>query len=344
MPILTGIKFEVTDDDLLVATATDLEIGIKYSMPVKVFEPGVAILPSKYIIDLIRLLPDLPIVFKDDPQNSNITVKYGESETAINCYPTEEYPGLEFPDNENSFTIKESVLENTLKQIIFAIASSDTRTAALTGAMFTVNKKQVEIVSTDLHRLTWCILPIENSDIGNKTIIIPGKTLGEINRIIGKNDNNIRVSINENQVLFYFDKVSIISRLMNGQFPKFKHVIPEKHTTRIRVKTKEFLEATERASLLGKEEKSSIKLVINDGLMVISDTTVAGQIYEEISVELDGESTKIGFNAFYLIDLLRIIKSEEIEIDLAGSFSPGVFKPIGEKDNFSLILPVRIEV
>lgn len=342
VPILTGIRFDAFGE-LLTVTATDLEMGIRCSQPVRVIEEGASVLPSKYIADLIRLLPDLPIIFKDDRANGSVTIKYGDSETSINGFPEDEYPDVEFQVNEGGFLIEENILENALKQILFAVASDDNRSASLTGAMVTVEKDYMEIVSTDLHRLSWCKLPVKNAEGIRENFIIPGKTLNELSKVIGKNDSEIRVVSNENQVMFFVDNISFISRLMNGKFPKYKHVIPKKYTSRIKVKTKYMLEATERASLLKKEEKSSIKLVIDNDLMIISDASVAGQVYEEIPVELTGEPAKIGFNAYYLIELLRIFKSEETEIDFAGSYSPGVFRPLGEKDNFSLILPVRIE-
>ena len=340
MPILTGIKIEAYDG-LLTVTATDLEMGIKYCMPAQVLEEGAAVLPSKHTADLIRLLPDLPIVFKEDNDNS-MTIRYGESETSVNCFPNEEYPEMEFPEQGKGFTIKESDFESALRQILFAVATDDNRAASLTGAMLSVEKESLEMVSTDLHRLSWRRLPIENSDDEENILIIPGKALTELSKIIGKNDEEIKVNINENMVLFNLSNISFMTRLMNGKFPKYKQVIPQKFKTRIRVKTKEMLEAAERASLLNIEEKSSIKLVIGEGRMIISDTTSLGRIYEEIPVDLTGEEATIGFNAYYLIDLLKTIKREETEIDLDGPFSPGVFKPIGEKDCFSLILPVRM--
>lgn len=341
MPILTGIRFEAVDE-MLTVTATDLEMGIKYTMPVTVIEPGVAVLPSKHTSDLIRLLPDLPIVFLEDPANFCMTIKYGDSETVVNCFPQEEYPVVDFPEEDNCFTIKEGVLENALKQILFAVATDENRTASLTGALFTVGNGSLEMVSTDMHRLSWRRLPIDNPEMYSKSIIIPGKTLTELSRIVGKTDKDINVTVNENTVLFRVDNVSIISRLLNGKFPKYKHVLPEKISSMVRVKTRDMLEAAERAALLNNEEKSSIRLEINDNCMTISDTTVTGRIYEEIPVILTGEPAKIGFNAYYMIDLLKIIRSEETEIDLSGPFSPGIFKPVGEKDSFSLILPVRI--
>ena len=342
MPILSGIMFEASDD-LLTVTATDLEMGIKYCMPVKVLEHGKAVLPSKHTADLIRLLPDLPIVFSEDTTNGSMTIKYGESETSLNCFPEEEYPEIDFPEQKGFFTVKESDLESALKQILFAVAAEDNRTASLTGAMFTINKGNLEMVSTDLHRLSWRQLSIESENDEKNVVIIPGKALNELSKIVGKNDNEIKVSLNENMILFSIENISFITRLMEGRFPKYKQVIPESFKSRIRVKTREMLEAAERAALLNREEKSSIKMEIREGRMTISDNTINGRIYEEIPINLIGEEAKIGFNAYYLIDLLKTIRSEEMEIDLSGSFAPGVFKPFGEKGSLSLILPLRIE-
>jgi DNA polymerase-3 subunit beta len=340
MPILTGIKFETAAESLTV-TATDLEMGIKCTIPVSVIEEGATVLPSRYISELIRRLPEVPIMFKEDSENGSVTVKYGESEININSFPEEEYPDISLPEQDHCFYIVENVLRDILRQIVFAIASEDSR-AALTGAQLTIGKNNLEMVATDLHRLSWCSVPVENSDYDQISVIIPGKTLTELSKVIGKGEDMVKITITENQVLFSTENISFISRLINGKFPKYKQVIPEKSLTTIRVNTQNMLEAAERAAVINTEDKSSITLDIKDNVMIIADTTIAGQVYEEVPISLYGEPTKIGFNANYLMELLKVFKSEEIDLELSGPFSPGIFRPVGDMNYFSLILPVRI--
>jgi DNA polymerase-3 subunit beta len=341
MLILTGIKFEAKDD-LLIVTATDLEMGIKCAIPASVIEPGTVVLPSRYITELIRRLPDVPVIFRDNQEKGSVIIRYLDSEASINSFPEDEYPEVELPDMINAISVKESVFREAVRKVIFAIASDDNR-AAINGALFVVNGSTLELVATDLHRLAWCKIELDYEVSQGIQVLIPGRALSELSKIIGSSDNNISITVTENNVLFTLENISFVSRLLNGKFPKYQHVIPKKVVTRVRIKTKELVEATERAALFSTEEQSSIKIIIQDSELIITDVTVAGQVYEEMSAELNGEEMEIGFNAHYLNDLLKVINSEETDIEFFGSYSPGVFRPVGDNNYFSLILPVQVK-
>ncbi|MDF9407747.1 MAG: DNA polymerase III subunit beta [Pelotomaculum sp. PtaB.Bin013] len=341
LPILSGIKFE-TQDDLLITTATDLEVGIKCSVKASVFEQGSAVLPAKYISELIRRLPDIPILFNSDPATGSMTIKYGESETNINGFPVEEFPDVSLPSCDNNFDIKENIFRDAIRQIIFAVGTDENR-PVFTGVMLEVKNGQMQMVATDTHRLAWRKVDLDNYNSSDITVIVPGKTLNELSRIIGRPEQSVQVKITENQVLFSSENLSFISRLINGKFPHYRQVIPKELVAKVRLKTRELSEATERAALLATEGSSAIKLDIQDNILVISANAVAGRVYEEIPAYYEGEPMQVAFNAYYLSELLKAIGNEEIDIEFAGPLSPGIFRPVGDEGYFSLLLPVRIK-
>jgi len=340
LPILSGIKFE-TKDDLLIIAATDLEIGIRCFTKASIIEQGSAVLPARYIFELIRRLPDIPIFLDSDPLTGSMTIKYGDSETSINGFPVEEFPEIPLPENGINFEIPENIFKEAIKQIIFAVGTDENR-PVFTGALLEIKDGQMQMVATDTHRLAWRKLDFENCGNIDINVIIPGKTLNELSKIIGKPEKSVRVTVTENQVLFATEDICFISRLINGKYPPYHQVIPQELVSRVRLKTRELLEATERAALLATEGSSVIKLHLRDNVLVMSASTTAGRVYEEIPAYQEGEPIHVAFNVCYLNDLLRVIGNDEIDIEFAGPLSPGIVRPVGEEGYFSLILPVRV--
>jgi len=340
LPILSGIKFEA-EDDLLIVTATDLEIGIRCSIKASIIEKGSAVLPAKYIFELIKRLPDIPIFFNSDSLTGSVTIKYGESETSINGFPVEEFPEMPLPASGAIFEIRENIFREAIRQIIFAVGTDENR-PVFTGALLEIKNGKMQMVATDTHRLAWRELDLESCGNIDISVIIPGKTLNELSKIIGKPDKSVRVTVTENQILFATEDICFISRLINGKFPPYRQVIPQELVSRVRLKTRELSEATERAALLATEGSSVIKLHLQDKVLVLSASTVAGRVYEEIPAYQEGEPIKVAFNSRYLSELLRVIGNDEIDIKFAGPLSPGIVLPVGEEGYFSLILPVRI--
>lgn len=342
LPILSGIKFE-TEDDRVSLTATDLEIGIRCSVPAEVLEHGVAVLPAKYIGELVRRLPDFPVILDLDQNTGSVTVKYGQSEASINGFPAEEFPEFPMPESEINFAVPEDVLKEVIRQVVFA-AGTDENRPVFTGVLFEINGGYAQAVATDTHRLAWRRFPLDNSEDFDISFIVPGKTLNELSKIIGEADKAVKVTVAKTQVLFVTEDTCLISRLIDGQFPNYKNVIPREHIAKVRLKTRDLADATERASLLTKEGSPVVKLNLDGNSLVVSVNTEAGRVREELPVYLEGEPVQVAFNARYLSDVLKVVGSDEITIEFTGPLSPGIIRPAGDgdKDYFSLVLPVRL--
>ena len=227
-----------------------------------------------------------------------------------------------------------------IQKSIFAVATDETR-PILTGALFEIEEKQVDMVCLDGYRLAVRkgSISIENS----LKVVIPGKTLNEISRIMDDDDKKISMIINDTHVLFDMGYTRIISRLLSGEFINYKQIIPEEYKTRIKLDTKLFSNCIERASLLAREEKNNlIKLNIQEDKLIITSNSKIGQAYEELPIVMEGKELTIAFNARYILDILHVIDDQEVCIDFITNTSPCVFRPL-EGDNYTyLLLPVRI--
>lgn len=341
LPILSGIKFE-TENDSIKLTATDLEMGISCSVPADIIEAGSAVLPARYIAELIRRLPDVPVFIESDLLTGGLTVKYGQSEANFNGFPPEEFPDFSLPESDLNFSISAEALKEIVRQVVFAADTAENR-PLYTGVLFEIGGGKMQVVATDTHRLAWRTVNLDDCEGLDINLLIPGKTLNELVRIINFYEKEVKVTATENQVLFTTEDTCLISRLIAGRFPNYRMVIPQGCVTRIRLKTRDMADATERASLLTKEGVSILKMSIENNLLVITVNTEAGRIREELPVFQEGDPLQIAFNARYISDALKAVGSEEIVLELAGPLSPGLIKPAGEKDDYlSLLLPLRL--
>jgi len=340
-PVLSGILLKAGNGHLTF-TATDLELGIECVIPVTIEREGGIVLPAKYLGEIVRRLPDLKINV-DVKENNSTMIKYGDSVFDLLGLPPEDFPILPSIESESTLIIKQGEFKEMIKQVGFATSSDDNR-PVFTGILMKIDEGTMKLVATDTHRLAFRQGVIENGASQEyKTVIVPGKTLNELNRIMSGDDEDLKIAFGDNQAVFEMKGIKLISRLIEGQFPNYKQVIPQGCKTKIKVRTKHLLEATERASLLAKEGANVVKFTISKEQLVInSNSPEIGKIEEQLPVEMEGEETQIAFNSKYLIDVLRVIDAEDILLELTGSLSPGIIKPFDEDNYIYLILPIRV--
>jgi DNA polymerase-3 subunit beta len=338
LPILSGIMFNA-DKNTLKVTATDLEIGIECHVQVTTIEPGTIVIPARYITDIVRKLPDVPIDLITDTSNNTVLLKYSNSEVKLHGFNADEFPSFPTVENNVSVKIAAPILKEMLRQVLFA-ASTDENRPVFTGILFEIKDNNLLLVSTDTHRLALRRLDLKES-VENTKVIIPGRTLSELVRIVGNSEELVTITLGGNQALFELKETVLVSRLIEGQFPAYDQVVPKNYKSRLRLKVKDLLESTERAALLTTSGKQTIKLSCQQDLLLITANTEIGRIHEEINSFLEGDPMEIAFNASYLTDVLRAIGKEEIYFELNGPLSPGVVKPVDGDNYLALILPVR---
>lgn len=339
LPVLQGILIQAENQSLQFA-ATDLEMGIRCDVPAQVTEEGTMIVPAKLFTEVVRKLPDTTISLEE--QNRQIKIVYYQSEIILNGYDPEEFPLLPDLIEPISFTLPTAIFKNMIRQTIFSCAAEENR-PVFNGLLLQIESTNIRLVATDTHRLAYIISEITNTNESKFSGIIPSKTLSEIYRLLKDEDEVVTISYSSNQVVFQFGSIYLISRLIEGQFPNYKQVIPQTCETKVYLSVKEFLDAVERASVLSRDKSGAniIRINVESNELRIDQTTELGKISEQIGIEMEGKDVKIAFNAKFLIDALKVIDSERILFELSGPFSPGVMRPLDNPNYIYLVLPVR---
>ena len=338
LPILSGILLKAKDNTLTL-TGTDLEIGIETSVECNILKEGNIIIASRLFGEIIKKLPDLPVDIEVDSKQ-NIHIRCGLSKFNIQGQTSEEYPRLPQIDQEDFFELAKDLLKNMIRQTIFATAQDETR-PILTGALLEIVEGKISLVALDGYRLA-----LKSSNVNyskNIKIVIPAKTLNEVNKILEDDDSDVKIACTESHIIFILNDTIITSRLLEGQFLNYKDIIRNDYKTRVRVKAQDIKDSIERASLLAREGKNNlVTLDFSDDKLAITSNSEIGDVYEEIPIKLDGEDIKIAFNSKYILEGIRIIDSSEITMDLVSSVNPCIIKPSDDENYTYLILPVRL--
>ncbi|MGI6450803.1 MAG: DNA polymerase III subunit beta [Desulfitobacteriia bacterium] len=338
LPILQGIKIRTVQEGIWFE-ATDLEIGIRCLVPVNVQEEGEVVLPARLFSEIVRRLPDSEI--RIESTDHNINIYYGESHFALNGYDPEEYPEIADIPSPEIINLPVEVFKNMIKQTVFACAVEETR-PVFTGLLLQIEKERISLVGTDTHRLAYskALLSGNEKDFSG---IIPAKTMQEIYRLVG-DEEILAIKVSKARVIFNFGSIEILTRLIEGQFPNYKQVIPQSCNTKLFINTRKLLDTVERASLLSRDnylKTNTVRFNIENSMISINQYSELGKISEQIEIEQNGEDVAISFNAKYIIDLLKVIETENVLLETSGSYSPCVFRPENNDDYLCLVLPLR---
>ncbi|HLS53658.1 MAG TPA: DNA polymerase III subunit beta [Tissierellaceae bacterium] len=337
LQILDGILLEAKDNRLKL-TGTDLDLSIETYLECEVLEEGSIVANSRIFGDIVKSLPDSEIMLKVEDNNINMTCE--NSEVNISGNSAEDYPDLPLIIEKNSFKIPMDIFKETTRQVVFATTQDETR-PALTGVLLELNKDTISFVALDGYRLALKKLPIE-TNLDTK-LIIPGRSLNEINKILEETEEDMSITISLGYVIFKLGNTTIYSRLLEGQFFNYKDIIREEHETSAIVNKRELQNSLERASLLAREEKANlVKLNISDNRIKIASNTEIGNVNEEITSTQEGEDLNIAFNSRYILEGIRAIDSENIKLNFMGNLNPCIMQGIDDENYTYLVLPVRL--
>src|SRR3989338_3346484 len=322
LPILSNILIEAGKNRVTL-TSTDLDIGISSVLETEVEEEGSITIPAKRFNDIIKELPDEDISIST-MKNNSMVIKCSKCFFKIIGLPKEEFPKLpEFKDEPNT-TIKQGVLKNMISMTNFSMSHDETR-HVLNGALFLFKGKKLTIVTTDGKRLSLVKKDMEK-DCPDKTIIVPSKTIYELNRILG-DEGDVKIIFSENQVKFDLKNITVISRLIEGDFPNYEQVVPKEPQEKIMVPRGQFLDGVKRAALLTTQDSQSVKFEILKNKIVVSKSSPnIGEVREEIDTLYKGHEITVGFNPNYIIDVLKVMPQDEIALEIFGSDKPAVIR------------------
>ena len=336
LPILSNILLE-THQDKIRLTATDLDVGITCLIPVDMQEAGAITIPAKRFGDIIKELPSENISITTK-KNNLVIIDTESCQFKIMGLGREEFPKLpEFKDKE-VIKIEQAILKQMLGLVVFAASTDETR-YVLNGILFTINKGNLVLVATDGKRLAIAEKKINQEMDKSISVIIPIKTIHELNRNL-KDGGEVAIMLGQNQMMFDFGDVVIISRLIEGEFPDYQQVIPPVSGNKMKIERNQFLLAVKRAALLATQDYQAVKLEVFKNKLVVSKSTPdIGESREEIPVEYQGKELVIGFNPAYLMDVLKNLVDEKVELELIDSEKPGVVRSAGY---VYIVLPMRL--
>jgi DNA polymerase-3 subunit beta len=351
IPILGGIKIDVTHQGITL-TASDTDISIQSFIPVengefviaKVEKPGSVVLPAKFFVEIVKKLPsdEIEIEVKEHHQT---LIRSGSTDIQMVGLDPEEFPVLPTIEESETISIPGDLIKSMIRQTVFAASTSE-QTPILTGALWNLNEGQLKFVATDRHRLASRSAAVSaDSEYRFSNIVISGKTLNELSKLVPDDNSHVEIVVADNQVLFKMGNMLFYSRILDGTYPDTSKIIPQTFKTELVLHTKRLTDAIDRAYLMSREEKTNIVRLITqeDGTIEISSSsTELGRVTEQLEVkEMNGEALRIAFNSKYMLDALKVIDSEYLFIGFTGAMSPIIIKPTDHPHSLHLILPYR---
>ena len=349
MPILGNVLIEASADHISLTT-TNLDIGIRCRITAEVTTEGSITLPVRKLATIVKELPQQEVFF-ELASNNQAKITSGGSIFKVMGIGTDEFPPLPSFENQHVFKLEQNDLANMLKSVSFA-QSSDENRYILNGVYFNFSDENLTLVATDGRRLalTSYELEADSSDIGS--LILPAKTVSEIERLVGKGES-VKIAFNDRQVAFeiaiedeegnsgLIDHIYLVSKIVEGNFPNYRQVIPKETEYRIKIERELFLECVHRAALVTSEKSNSIKLKISNNLMEIMGSSAEyGESHESMGIAYEGPDVQIAFNPTFLMEPLRALSHDEIFFEFKDELSPGLVKTLNQF--LCVIMPLRL--
>lgn len=337
MSILECILIDANKGEIKL-TANDMELGIETVIDGEIIEKGIIALDAKIFLEMVRKLPDNDVTIETDA-TYKATITCEKAKFNIVGKSGEDFSYLPQIERSESIIVSQFTLKEVIRQTSFSIADNFTN-KILTGELFEINGDVLKVVSSDGLRISLRKINLKDSYPAKK-VIVPGKTLNEISKILsGDVDKDVSIFFTDKHILFEFDNTTVVSRLIEGEYLKIDNILSADYETKIKLNKKEFLGCIDRSTLLIKEgDKKPIILNILDDVMELKMNSIVGSLDEEIDISKMGKDLMIGFDPKFLIDALKVIDDEEIEIKLLNSKAPCFIKD-DEENYIYLILPV----
>jgi DNA polymerase-3 subunit beta len=339
LPVLTNLLFEA-DKDHLTVTGTDLELGLRVKLKVEVVQAGSATLPAKKIAEVVKSFDegDVEITVKDGTKGE---IKSGRATIRLVGVPADDFPNFPGYQKGKSLTLPSKVLLDMIKRTSFSVSLDETR-YILQGGLLQSDGKKARMVTTDGHRLSY----IEHDLAGGQEpvqAVIPSKALGELGRILPGDDSPVTVYFTDNQIFVELGDVTLFSRLLDGQFPNYDQVIPKKNEHTLVAEVSPLQAVVNRIALLAADKGNSVKFhLTEDGLQVTAATPDLGEGSDSLDVEYHGQAMVVAFNAKYLLDVLKSLGTERVELKLSTPLSPTLITPVGSDSGARyVVMPMR---
>ncbi|MDX9893628.1 MAG: DNA polymerase III subunit beta [Patescibacteria group bacterium] len=354
LPILNNVLIQAKENSIKFS-ATNLEIGVSCVIRGKIEQNGEFTVQSRLLADYVSLLPKEKVdleVLKNQEQNEVLKVACKNNSTKVKGQSATDFPLIPQIEKTKSFTVGSKSLRQAISQVVFAVSVSETR-PEINGVLFNFNDNMLIMAATDSYRLAEKKIKLKKSSTIDQKVIVPTRTLQEILRILGSFKDpaaiseveEVEIYLSENQIMFSFGSIELISRLIEGQYPDYQQIIPSQSNTKTVVGVSEIINATKTTSLFARSGiyDVSLEFLSDQKQTVISSAnSQLGENVSKLSSDISGDSNNIVVNYRYLLDGLQNIETAEVEVGVIDSSSPCVLKPVAkEVDYLYIIMPIR---
>lgn len=338
LPALEGILIKAYDNTLTLS-GYDLELGITTTVEATVQNQGEIVVGAKLFADIVRKLPEEIVTFETD-ERMIIYIKSGNADYQIVGISSVEYPDLPTFESTDEIKINAGILKNMIKQTIYAVSDNMAK-PVYTGSLFDVTNTELKIISVDGYRMAIRTESVNTES--NTKFIVPGKMQSEILKLITDDEKEVSIIVGQRHVSFTIENYSVISRLIEGTFLDYRTTVPKAEATKVRINTRELINAVERMSLITSERvQSPVRILIKKDEIKLSCRTAMGRATDNIGASTMGDEVEIGFNNRYLLEALKNTECDEVFVVLNGGLSPMIIKPLEGEEFIFLVVPMRL--
>ena len=350
LPITNNVLL-ATDQSRLKLVATNLEMAISCWIGAKVEEEGAITVPAKLLSEFINSLPNDKVDISLSPKTKTLGLKCARFEARISGVDAKDFPPIPKIDEGITTQVEVEALRQGITQVVFAAATEESR-PVLTGIDAVFDGDLLTLAAADGFRLAVYKLPIVTPVSQRTEVIIPARTLAELNRLMAEQEEAVKITVNPNksQIVFYLKNIELVSQLVQGTFPQYSQLIPQSYTTRVVVNVAEFMRAARTASIFARDGSGIVRLVIAPGveltpgkMTVSARSEEVGDDVGEIDASVEGEESKIAFNGKYLTDVLSVLGEAQVSLESTNPSSPGVIRPVGVDNYIHVVMPMFVQ-
>jgi len=350
LPITNNVLL-ATEQSRLKLVATNLEMAVSCWIGAKVEEEGAITVPARLLIEFISSLPSDKIDISLSPRTKTLGLKCARFEARISGVDAKDFPPIPKIEGGITTSVEVEALRQGISQVVFAAATEESR-PVLTGVDAEFDGDLLTLAAADGFRLAVYKLPLINSVSQKTEVIIPARTLAELNRLMADQEEAVEITVNPNksQALFRLKSTELVSQLVQGTFPRYSQLIPQSYNTRAVVDVAQFLRASRTASIFARDGSGIVRLVIASGgelkpgkLTISARSEEIGDDVGEIDAVVEGEEAKIAFNGKYLIDALSALRETQVALETTNPSSPGVIRPVGVDNYIHVVMPMFVQ-
>ncbi len=340
---LSGVQLTASQS-LCELRATDTDVSLRVPLEAQVEREGNVVLPARLLLDVARSLPDAQVSLELRPTHQDVEVVSGNATFDIRTLHAEDFPPFPEPDPASTVTVPAQAFVTTALKVAGSASRDETR-PVLTGILVSASGSEVRMVATDSYRLSVKQTALDNSLSSGFEVNVPARALQELGRIASHaEDEDLQVSVRQNQVVFVLGQVVLSSRLIDGQFPNYRQLLPESFEHELRIAGPELRDVVRRISLLA-QKNAPLRLAFQPGELTVSaQTPDIGEARESLPVSFQGEPLEIGFNPEFLRDGLEAIEEGDVIVKLISPLRPGLLEAADESGFLYLIMPIRLNV